>query len=213
MIDILGIKRVILLLVLVGINALLAAVVYLYLTPEVVKKERSYSSLSSEIGRISGDVQRMQIEFDQLEEQQASFKELEADGFFRNQSRRMAIDVFNEIQEKSNVSTAIASIQAGVIEDNEDAQKASYKVLKSPIQVKIESLDDVDVMNYLFLVDNYFPGHVSIEKIKLSRESDVSGTVLRGIASGANPPLVKAEVDMVWRTMIPESQVIGEDQP
>jgi hypothetical protein len=197
---------------LLALNGILAAALYLYLAPQQVVEEKRLKTLRGEVSTLRADIDRMQLEFMQLEAQKQEFGMLEKDGFFKNQSRRQAENTFSAIQKRSGVGSAIASISAGVIEDNEEALKAKYKILKSPIQVQIEAVSDVDIYHYLFLIENYFPGHVSVENVKIKRESDVSGTVLRAIAAGSNPPLVKAELDMIWRTMIPEAEVIGADE-
>jgi predicted phage tail protein len=212
MIAVLGIKRVIVLLFLAAACALLGAAVYMYLIPEVAAKQREFRSVQGQVSTLRGDINRMQVEFEQLEDQKEEFEALAADGFFKDQSRRQAELILNKIQKTSGVSKAIASIDSGIIEDNEEAKKAEHKILKSPISVKLEAFDDINVFHYLFLVERYFPGHVTIERVYLERKADVTGTVLRAIATGSNPALVEADVSMMWRTMIPESSVIGGEQ-
>ena len=129
----------------------------------------------------------------------------------KNQSRREAEIVFNSAQKRSGVSKAVAKIEAGIIEDNEEAQKAEHKILKSPMSVELQAIDDISVLHYLHWIEQNFPGHVSVENIEIKRQGDVTGTVLRGIASGSNPALVSASVDMVWRTMIPEANIINKE--
>lgn len=212
MIDILGYNRIVLLVGLLAGNILLACAAYLYLEPQNVEQARALSQVNSEVTTLRTDIARMQVEFDQLQIQKEDFQKLETDGFFKNQSRRNAQDVFNSIQKQSGVSLAIAKIDAGKTEENEEAKKAKYKLLMSPVDLKIEAVDDADIYHYLFLIEHYFPGHVSVESLNVKREADVTGTVLRGIASGASPALVKANVKMQWRTMIPEDQVIGDGE-
>lgn len=213
MISVLGFKRVVMLAVLIALNAVFAASLYMYIKPEVTKKQRELRGLRGQVSTLRSDIDRMQIEYDQLEEQKEEFAVLEEDGFFKQQDRRQAERILNEIQNTSGVNKAIASIRAGVIEDNEEAEKAEYKILKSPIEIRLEAIDDVNIFHYLFLVEHYFPGHITVEEIKLERATDVTGTLLRSIASGNNPPLARADIDMVWRTMIPESEVIEREQP
>ena len=209
MIAVLGFKRVVMLAVLVALNIVLALSVYMYMKPETQKKERELRGLRGQVSTVRTDIDRMQVEFEQLEDQKAEFERLAAGGFFKNQGRRQAELILNEIQKTSGVSKAIASIQAGEFEDNEEAKKAKHKILKSPIKIRLEAIDDINVYHYLFLVEHYFPGHIAIEEINMERSADITGTVLRAIASGTNPSLVQADVEMVWRTMIPESEVIG----
>lgn len=214
MIAVLGIKRVIVLAVLVALNVVLAGAVYMYLQPENVAKDRELRGLRGQVSTLRGDIDRMQVEFEQLEEQKAEFELLAKDGFFKDQGRRQAEDIFNEIQKKSGVTKAIASIAAGVLEDNEEAKKAEHKILKSPMEVRLEAFDDVNIFHYLFLIEHYFPGHVTIDAVKLERKvPEVNETIYRAIATGANPSLVTAHVNLTWRTMIPDTTVNQGGQP
>ncbi len=212
MIGVLGIKRVIVLAALVALNVVLAASAYMYLAPENIKKEREMRGIRTEVGKLRGDIDRMQVEFEQLEEQKAEFERLAADGFLREQNRRQAELVFGQIQRKSGVSKAIASVDVGVIEDNEEAQKADHKILSSPMEVKIQAVDDINIYNYIHLVENYFPGYVAIENVFIERKSNVTGAVLQSIASGQNPPLVEANVKMIWKTLISEDKIIEREK-
>lgn len=212
MIKLLGAKRILLILILLGINIFFAAVLYMYLTPEQLKKQRELRTLNGQVASVRGDIDRMQIEFEQLEEQQAEFDILKADGFFKNQGRRQAELVFKRIQDESKVISAVATVRAGVVEDSVEAQKAGHKILKSPVDIRIEAMDDTDVFRYLYLIDEFFPGYVTIESIKLERDAEITGTVLRSISAGGNPPLVHADVKALWRTMIPEGSVLAPEE-
>lgn len=212
MISVLGAKRLIFLLCLLIINVALAMFVYSYILPEAQVKKRTLNAVRGEVSALRSDIDRMQLDFDQLEEQKDEFEGLTADGFFKDQDRRQAEKILSEIQKSSGVSKARARIQAGMFEDSEEAKKARHRILKSVIEVELEAIDDINIFQYLFLLENYFPGHVTIQNVMLERSADVTGTVLRGIASGANPSLVKAKVSMVWSTMIPESRAEGRAQ-
>lgn len=212
MIRVLGVKRVFVLVALLLLNAIFAASVYFYLMPEKDRKEREIRSMRAQISGLHSDIDRLQIEFDQLEEQQEQFSVLNDKGFFDSQDRRQAELIFKKIQKEAGVVSAVASIQAGEIEDNEEAKKAEHKILKSPISISIESVDDIDVFRYLYLVKNFFPGHLTVTSLNLERKADVSGIVLRSIANGRNPELVHADINMMWRTMIPESQIINKEE-
>ena len=206
MIKVLGFKRIVILLSLLGLNAFLGFLAYMHFIPQQDMKERELRGVRGEVSTLRADIEGLMVEFEQLDEQREEFEELKKDGFFDGQSRRKAELIFKKIQERSGVISAVASIDSGEFEDNEEAKKANHKILKSPMKVNIEAVNDLDVFRYIYLVDEFFPGHVTIDKINLKRQSDVSGTVLRGIASGKNPPLVTADLEMSWRTMIPDTE-------
>lgn len=206
MIKVLGFRRIVILAALVGINALLGAAAYMHFIPQKEMKERELRGARGQVSTLRADIEALQIEFDQLDEQREEFERLKKDGFFDGQSRRKAELIFKRIQDSSGVVSAVASVSAGKFEENPEATKAKHKILNSPIVIRIEAVNDLDIYRYVYLVNEFFPGHVGIDTIKISREADISGTVLRGIASGKNPPLVTADLKLSWRTMIPDDQ-------
>jgi len=205
MVKVLGFRRIVILLALIAINAILGAVAYMHFIPQKDIKERELRGVRGQVSTLRTDISNLEIEFEQLDEQREEFEMLKKDGFFDGQSRRKAELIFQKIQKSSGVVSAVASVSAGAFEENEEAKKANHKILNSPIVVRIEAVNDLDIYRYIYLVNEFFPGHVGIDTIKIRREADVSGTVLRGIASGKNPPLVTADLRLAWRTMIPDT--------
>ncbi len=214
MIRVLGTKRILMLVFLVAMNIAMATTVYMYLIPRHAQKENQLRGVRGQVNTMRSDISRMQVEFDQLADQQNQFEKLKERGFFYNQGRREAQIVLEGIQKQAGVVAAVATIQAGATEENEEAKKADYKVLKSPVQIHVEAVDPVDVYRYIYLLNNFFPGHIEIGEIRLERIGEVTGPVLRGIASGVNPVLVQADINMTWRTMVPQADVIetGSDK-
>ena len=211
MIKILGARRIIILAVLIGLNALLAYAAYMYLIPQKTQKERELRGARGQVSSLQADIDDLQIEFEQLDEQREEFERLKAGGFFDVQSRRNAELIFKQIQDRSGVISAAASVAAGEFEEYEPAKKADHNILKSPITIRIEAVNDLDVYRYMYLIEEFFPGSVSFDEINLRRNGDVSGTVVRGISSGQNPSLVLADLTLSWRTMIPIEKEQGGD--
>ncbi len=212
MIKVIGAKRFLVLAVLLSANLLLAAATYLYSIPQESETAKKLRTLRGENQTKQADIDRMQIEFEQLGQQQDKFDALKNDGFFKNQVRSVAKKLFKDIQIESHVVSSVAAIKPGVIEENEEAKKSNYKVLASPVDITVEAFDDSDIYNYLYILEQKFPGHLSVDKMSMTRVTDISGPVLRSIATGQNPILVKATFQMSWRTMIKDSQIIVEEQ-
>lgn len=203
MIDILGKKRVFFLSVFLLINAVLGLLIFFYLLPEKQVSETKLRTVSSQVSTIQQDLANIRLDFKQLEEQKGMFQILNNRGFFNSQGRQEARDVLQGLDEQTGIVFSKVSIGAGEIEEHVEASKAGHVVLKSPVSISIEAVDDVDVFNYLHLINNVFPGHVSVEEFVIKRELDVSGDVLRAIASGERPKMVDGRLQMMWRTMIP----------
>ena len=212
MMRILGTKRILMLLFLVAINVAMAASVFVFLQPQRMKKEAELGRVKAQVATSQSDINRMLVEFDQLEVQQKEFENLKSRGFFSNQGRRSAEKVLEQIQQQAGVILAVADIRPGQLEDNEEAAKAEYKILKSPLAIKVTAIDSRDVFRYIYLLEKSFPGYLTFNRIRMERKAEVTGTVLRAIAADMdNPPvMVEAEIEMVWNTMIPKSEVIPE---
>lgn len=202
MIRILGFRRVLILSVLAVLNVAFAAGIYYYLMPQATSYEQQLAATKGQVSTIQSDIQKLLIEFEQLEEQQGQFNMLKERGFLSSQGRRQAEIVFGKVQQQSRVVSAVANVRAANVEPSEIAAKAGYTMLVSPIEVKIEAMEDIDIYRYLTILSSQFPGHIAMDNITMKRMIDVSNPVLRGIATGESVPLVSAEFKMSWRTMI-----------
>ncbi|MCF8495828.1 MAG: hypothetical protein K9G62_04080 [Alphaproteobacteria bacterium] len=212
MIRILGVRRVLLFLVLFCVNVALGVFVYAYTMPQLLKDEQGLRSLKGKISTLQTDIDRLQVEFGELENQKGIFKGLQDKGFFSAQGRRQAEKVLQTAQQQAGLISAVAEIGKGVVEDNGEAKKASHKILRSQITIKAQAIDDLDVINYLTVLESIFPGHVSVQRFHLMRRIDLTGEVLKSITAGENPALVEADIVLVWRTLIPASEIINPEE-
>lgn len=202
MIKVLGAKRIMVILALIAINALFAAVVYMYLEPQLKKEERVLRAAKGKENQTRADISNLQLEFDQLEEQQDEFDRLKADGFFSNQSRRQVQQIFLDAEQKSGVVKATVNVKSGSVKEDEEAAKADHVILESPIDITLRSIDDTDVYFYLNYLEQNFPGHITITDLYMRRVANVSDTILRAIIDGAKPGMVEATISLNWQTMV-----------
>lgn len=210
MIEVIGFKRLIILVVLVLLNLIIATVTYLYVMPESSDASRDLKTMNRKISQIRSDLKRVQVEFKTLEKQQDRYEAIRDAGYFSTQVRSEAKDLFREIRKKSGVVSAIASVEPGQTSNSFDVSKVKYKVLTSIVNVNIQAFDDADIYNYIDLMTYNFPGDMAIDSVIISRKRDVNSVVLRAIASGVDQPLVEASIQASWSTLIPENEVIKE---
>lgn len=202
MIAVLGLKRILVVLCLVALNCALAGGLYLYLVPEVQKAEKEIRTVRSKETAVRGDIDNIQLEFEQLAKQQNEYEALRSDGFFTNQSRRHAQEVFLAAKQYSGVMDARVNVKPGAVVANEHAQKADQVMLESPVQIDFTSVDDTDIYEYIYYLDQVFPGYLSVNSVNISRKSSLNETILRAIATGVKPPLVEGTISLTWRTMV-----------
>lgn len=211
MIKILGKKRVLTLLLLVVLNAALIAAFYAYLVPHKEEKDRELRVVRGQVSSTRADIERLRVELQQIEYQKDDFEALQKDGFFTKQNRRDAKIVLEQIQQESGVISAVASIESGEFVEDQEAAKAEYKILLSEMNIDIKALRDVEIFKYISLLEDFFPGDLTVKKVTLSREEDLSATILRAIAASENMPLVEAQIQLQWRTMVPMSEILNEE--
>ncbi|MCD8520194.1 MAG: hypothetical protein LRY36_01400 [Alphaproteobacteria bacterium] len=203
---ILGFKRVVTLGILLGLNALFALGIYYYLQPQAVTYAQQLRSAKGKLTSTRADIDKLMVEFEQLEQQQDEFNALKEQGFLGSQGRRQAEIIFGEVQRQSQVVSAVANVRAAEVKADETAAKAGYAMLVSPVEIKVQAMDDIDIYRYLTLLSEKFPGHISMDSIEMKRITDVSNPILRGIAIGENVAMVSADFKMSWRTMIPQEE-------
>lgn len=209
---ILGAKRIFMLSLLAGINILCALVVYSFFVPEEDRLNRQWRVVRGEVAKLRNDIADFQVEMKDLESQREAFEALRQAGFFERQSRRLVEDVLKEAQDVSQVTTAFVNVQPGEVEFTEFDEKTGHYLLVSRIQIEIKALNDKDIYQYISILKERFPGHVSVKNMDITRKIDVNRTLLRSIASNNNPELVRANILMSWRTMIPQNEVVINEQ-
>jgi len=215
MIQLIGAKRVMIIVVLAGLCAVLGAGAYMYLIPQSDKLDRELKTVKSDISFKRSEADRFRQEMAEIQNEKNTFQSLEVLGFLGEQSRLAARKRIEAIQSYSRVLSASYNIAPGVVENAETATIADRVVLKSKITIDVEALDDADVYSFIHLLENAFIGYVSITSIELERVQDLNEVTLRQIGSGIPAVLVKAKIELDWKTLMSREQalVIGASVP
>lgn len=210
MMALIGIKRLIIIGILLGFNAVLGAGVYLYLVPENEKMSKQLSSLTSKINTTRNDTTELETNYKLIQEEKFDYENLLKAGFFDSQDRLAFRRRMSEVQRYSKVLRASFDITPANVEENKGAEDADHVILRSVVSVNIDAMDDIDLYNFIFWLENGFPGHSTITKLSMKRELDVDENSLRQIGSGRELVLVSGSLDYEWRTMVPKNDV-GEN--
>lgn len=207
MIGMIGKKRLAILAFLIVINAAMAGAVYFYLTPQNDKLEKELRTVKAQSAGKQSETERLRSEYKDIQKKKTHFDNLEQAGFFSDQSRFVGQKRIEDIQKFTSILTARYEIRSAVTEKNPFTAPAGHIILNSPVSVSMDALDDVDVYNFIYWMENAFPGHVSVKSLSLSRELEINDAVVREVGNGIPVTLVKGAVEFNWRTMLPESQV------
>lgn len=206
MIQLIGVKRMMILAILAGLCCVLGLLSYLYMIPENDNLEKELRQIKSDISFKRSESDRFRQEMAEIQNEKNTYQSLQTLGFLGEQSRLEARKRIEAIQSYSRVLSARYNITPGVIEEVETAKDADRVVLKSKISIEIDALDDADVYSFIHLMENAFIGYVSITSIELERVLDLNDVTLRQIGSGIPAVLVKAKIDLEWKTLMSREQ-------
>ena len=210
MIESIGKKRIAFVALFAVITGTLAAGYYLYFLPQQEKLESELRTTRSQVSAKRGDIQRLSEEYKQIQEQKAYFQNLEDAGYLFDQSRAVASRRIEDAQKFSRILSARYTIEPAKILQQEDAEKAGYVILSSPISIELEALDDMDIYNFVFWLQNSLPGQVAVTGLDLEKKQNITESRIRAIGSGNPIVMVSGNLALDWRTIV-SSEDIGQD--
>lgn len=206
MITLIGAKRLMIIAVLFVLCGLMGAGTYLYLIPKNQALKQQLTQIRSDISFKRSEANRFREEMAEIQSEKNVFKSMQSTGFLGEQSRLEARKRIVAIQSYSRVLSARYNIQPGVVENAETAVNADRVILKTQLSFDVDAMDDADIFNFIYLMENAFMGHISVTSFELDRVLDVNEVTLRQIGSGTPMILVKAKILFDWKTLMSREQ-------
>lgn len=213
MIQVIGVKRLIILSFLAAINAALGAALYLYVMPENQNVTRQLNVTRSQVATMRNDADALRGDIEQIEDKKSYFTNLETVGFMSDQNRLVARRRIMDIQQYSKVLKAKYDIGSATVMDDENLSNSDQVVLSSELDINIDAMDDIDFYSFIYWLRNTFPGHITIDNIKMQRMNDVNDVTVRQIGSGLPMTMIKGDISAKWRTVVPRSTVADGQTP
>jgi hypothetical protein len=206
-IKILGFKRVLIIFVLVALNAVFLASNYLVFTPGSTSAQNELRTTKSKTVQTRNDAEKLRTEITEIQQQKSGYELLKNAGFFSEQNRLVAKNRIEDIQKRTGILKAAYSVGTGTIIENPSAKEAGYAVLESDISINIEAMDDVDIYNFAFWMENALPGHMTIDSLDIVRTKDINEATIREIGTGNPVTLLTGKIALTWRTMVSEDVI------
>ena len=205
--NIIGPRRLVMLLSLALLNAALAGAVYFLMIPHNENLQTQLNQVKGQVSTARAETDRLRNEFDEIQKQKEQFEKLGLTGFFTAQDRVLARDRFEAIQKYSRVILASYDIQPATVERSDDLTAAGQVMLSTPVSVEVDALDDKDFYNFMYLIENAFNGYASINTLEIKRVREIDDIALREIGSGMPTVMIKGKFDFDWKTMVPENRI------
>jgi hypothetical protein len=192
---------------LIGLNALFFASSYLIFAPGRITAENELRVTTSKAAQTRTDTERLKTEITEIQEQKSGYESLKDAGFFSEQNRLVAKNRIEDIQKKTGILKAAYNISTGNISENAAAKEAGYAILESTLDINLEAMDDVDIYNFAFWIENAFPGHMSIDSLDIARTKELNEVTIRAISTGTPVTLLTGKLRLSWRTMVSEDVI------
>lgn len=212
MIEAIGTKRLIILLVLAALTGIFGFLHLYIFAPKAESAQRQTSALRSQIASLRDETEALKTDMTRFRERSIQFKKIEAAGFFNDQSRVLARQRLEEMQIQSKLLAARYEIKRARVVNSERAGKAGYGVLETPITLKLSAIDDMDIYKFIYMLNYTFPGQISIVDMELVRKREVTPEILKEIGLGRPPEILSAELNIEWRTMTKQENLVPAAQ-
>jgi hypothetical protein len=209
-----GIKRVILLAILAGINAAIAAAYFLWISPMLSDAQNSLSAMTGEISTLQGKIQNTKTELAEYKDNMPKYQVLQQRGFMSAQDRFQISRDLDAVRRSAGLTGFNFNINDLQVVESTEATNAKLRVLNSRISVdQVSSLLDVNLYDFADRMVTEFPAHVRLQQLSLKRKEPLNTTAFARIARQEPINLVLAAAEFDWITVVPETPPADPNNP
>ncbi|MDF3023894.1 MAG: hypothetical protein K0R10_1255 [Alphaproteobacteria bacterium] len=209
-----GIKRVILLAILSGINAAIAAAYFLWISPMLTDSQNALSAMSGEISTLQGKIQNTKTELAQFKDNLPKYKTLETRGFMSAQDRFQISRDLDAVRKSAGLAGFNFNINDLQVVESPEASAAKLRVLNSRISVdQVSSLIDVNLYDFVDRMTKEFPAHVRLQQLTVRRKEPLNNAAFVRISLRDPINLVLASAIFDWITIVPETPPVDPNNP
>jgi hypothetical protein len=205
-----GLKRAIILAVLLAINVAIAAVYFLQVMPMAEESQRKLDEVSGQIASTGQKISSIKADLETFKVTLPQYKELERKGFMLPQDRfRMSRDL-DTVRLKAELAGFKFTITDIKRVENPDIDPTSMQLVYRRIRVdNVESLLDINFFNFIDAMQTDFPAHTRFQSFQIRRKDPLNGAALVKIQKREKVDLITAEAQFDWLTVIPKATEEG----
>lgn len=207
MINLLGTKIVLSILIAMLVLGSTGAGLYYYLIPAQEQIEKDQKAIDLKIRAKKAEIAQLKIEYDLLKDQIVKFNILKKKGFFNAQDRVTARETIAQLTEKSELLKAELNLAAATVVQDQNAENAKHVLISGPMSIKISSILDQNVFKYMVALQNIFPGYLEFKDFNFTRKYEPSDITVRSILDGKPQPLIEGELQFNWWSMASPAQM------
>ncbi len=203
MIKMIGIKRLILLGILLGINIALVVAYFFVVEPMRSSAQEKSDGISADITSLQGKIQNTKQDLADFKRDLPKFKELQGKGFMSTQDRFQLSRDLNDVRNAAALAGFSFTVDDIKKVDNAEAQAAQEQLILSRLTVdNVTSILDLNFYDFIDKMQSMFPAHVRVENFSIERKDPVTQATLQKIAAKQPVSLFTAKATFDWLTMI-----------
>jgi hypothetical protein len=183
----------------------------LYLKPSLATDQKKLSKTVSELNETKTKNIEIEDEIAFSKERKVDFDLLKSAGFFEAQKRELIQQSVDQSMRLSGITGGGFKVSPPNCYVNDDLKDSQYILIGSPVNINVESYEDLSIYKFLDLFIKNLPGYIVIENFKVDRMRDVTLSVLQEIGSGKNTPIIGSNISMTWYTIVNKETVVCTD--
>lgn len=199
-----GIKRALILAILLAINLAIAGLYFLVIEPMRSRASGQLAVIESQIAGLQGKIQGVKRELADFKVNLPKYEELKSVGFFNAQDRFDLMRHLDRVKDNAGLPGFPFDVTEIKEITNSDAAASKSRLVYSRISVKdVPTLVDNDFYSFIDVMQTTFPAHVRLNSFTISRVSRFDAAFLQQIRKKEKNSAVTASVAFDWLTIVP----------
>lgn len=199
-----GIKRALILAILLAINLAIAGIYFFGIEPMRGRAVVELQGVEGQIASLQSKISNVKKELADFNRDKPRYEELNAVGFFNKQDRFQMGRDLDKVQASSGLKGFSYSISEVKDIPNSDAASSQSRLISSRIEVtNALALVDEDFFGFIDSMVKLFPAHVRLEAFSVARNKELSADTLGQIRKGDLNALMDARASFDWLTIVP----------
>lgn len=202
MMKLIGLKRIIAICILLGINFLVFSVYLTTLAPMLEDAQRQLRAVDGQILDLRGKIATAKQETAFVKENLPKYRELQDKGLFLEQDRFMIDRLLQDMRSKAGIANFSFAVGDLTALPNADAESIGYTLASSRISIdKIISPLDNNIYVFLQNIKDAFPEYTRLQKFSIQRTAKVNEQLLNDLSDGKQVSAVGANIVFDWMTL------------
>lgn len=207
MIKLIGVKRILAILLLLGMNLAVVAGYMMIVAPQMEDIQGQLRQVDGQISELRGKISSIKKDMAFLKDNMPRYQGLRDKGLFQEQDRFIVNRVLGDIRSKNNLSGFSFTVQDLREMPNKEADDMGHRLARSRVDIKILSATlDIDVYGLIQDIPGALPGYTYVKDFSVKKIMEVNEDTLRSLADGKRVGFINANISFDWLTLMPKPE-------